>query len=108
MTKAKRQIVEDALKIDEMQFAFDCICADDRKQPEDYTDQELVNEAEYRLYTYYESGHVNNDEMRLGDDPDQRKQAQTDIRRLKAFIKKYKTADGDYSNWLKSVGRAVK
>ena len=108
MSQATRKIVEDALKIDEMQFAFECICADDKKQPEDYTDQELVNEAEYRLYTFYENGHANNDEMRLGDDADSRKQARTDIRRLKAFIKKYKTADGHYSNWLKSVGQAVK
>ncbi len=103
-----RKIVKDALEIDEMVFAFECICADDNKDPSDYTDTELVNEAEYRLFTYYESGHTNNDDMRLGDDPLARKQAQTDIRKLKAFIKKYKTENGHYSSWLKQVGQSVK
>lgn len=105
---ATRKIVQDALNIDEMVFAFECICPDDNKNPEDYTDTELVNEAEYRLFTYYESGHINNDDMRLGDDPMSRKQAQTDIRKLKSFIKKYKTEDGYYSSWLKQVGQSVK
>jgi hypothetical protein len=105
---ATRKIVQDALNIDEMVFAFECICPDDNKNPQDYTDTELVNEAEYRLFTYYESGHINNDDMRLGDDPMSRKQAQTDIRKLKAFIKKYKTEDGYYSSWLKQVGQSVK
>lgn len=103
-----RKIVKDALNINEMQFAFECICADDNKDVEDYTDQEIINEAEYRLYTYFEVGHVNNDEMRLGDDPESRAIARKDIRQLKALIKKYKTADGHYSPWLQRIGQAVK
>ena len=103
-----RQIVKDALAINEMDFAFDCICPSDGKEPEDYTDEELVSEAEYRLYTFFERGHVNNDDMRLSHDPDCRKSARTDIRKLRAFIKKYKTVDGPYSTWLKEVGQSVK
>lgn len=102
-----RQIVKDALKIDEMIFAFECICPGDNKEPEDYTDEELVEEAEYRLYTYFEPGHNNNDYMRLGDEPECRKQAQLDIRRLRAFIKKYKTHETRYTAWLVEVGQKV-
>lgn len=103
-----RPIVKDALNIDEMVFAFECICPSDNKNPEDYTDHELVEEAEYRLFTYFEDGHNNNDYMRLGDEPEARKQARDDIRKLRAFIKKYKTAETRYSPWLVQVGAKVK
>jgi hypothetical protein len=36
----RRSIVIHALAIPEMMYAFDCICADDKKQPNDYTDIE--------------------------------------------------------------------
>ena len=60
-----RDIIKAALAIPEMQFAFECLCTDDKKEPNDYTDSEVVAEAEYRLYTYFENGHINND-MRVG------------------------------------------
>ena len=103
-----RKILQDALNINEMQFAFECICADDKKNVEDYTDQEIIDEAEYRLYTFFERGHSNNDEMRLGDDSECRANARKDIRLLKSLIKKYKVADGHYSSWLKRIGQSVK
>ena len=82
-----------------MQFAFECICADDKKDPNDYTDEEIVSEAEYRLSTYFENGHINNEEMRLGDDPECNSIAKKDVRLLKAFIKKYKTTDSQWSKY---------
>ncbi len=88
-----------------MQFAFECICADDKKEPEDYTDEEIVSEAEYRLSTYFEDGHINSDEMRMGDDLEMSKIARKDIKMLKAFIKKYKTID---SQWSKYTNHLVK
>jgi hypothetical protein len=100
-----RAIVKEALAIPEMQFAFECICADDHKKPEDYPDQEIVEEAEYRLSTYFEEGHINNDEMRMGDDPEMNKVAQKDIRMLKKFIKKHKTVD---SRWSKYTNHLIK
>jgi hypothetical protein len=87
----KRSILIHALAIPEMMYAFDCICDDDKKTPNDYTDTEIVKEAEYRLMTYFEDGLTNYDDMRLCDDPECRKFAQYDIKMLKAFIKKYKT-----------------
>jgi hypothetical protein len=100
-----RAIVKAAKSIPEMQFAFECICADDKKEPEDYTDEEIVSEAEYRLSNYFEDGHINNDEMRMGDDPECNKIARKDIRMLKAFIKKYKTID---SQWSKYTNHLIK
>ena len=102
-----RPIVQEALKIDEMIFAFECICPSEDKDPEDFTDDEIVEEAEYRLFTYFEDGHTNNDDMRLGNDPECRKQARTDIRKLRALIKKYKKQDSQYTAWLASVGQKV-
>ena len=98
-----RAIVKAAIKIPEMVFAFECICSDDTKPggkevtPEDYTDQEIIDEAEYRLSTYFEDGHIN-DEMRNDDEGVGQKVALTDIRMLIAFLKKFKTADGQWSN----------
>lgn len=98
-----RQIVEDAKKIPEMVFAFECICQDDNKEPNDYSDAQIVAEAEYRLYTYFEQGHINND-MRLGrETAEGKKIAQKDVRMLKAFIKKYKTQNSFYSKWVQEI-----
>jgi hypothetical protein len=97
--KMRRPIVSHALAIPEMMYAFDCICGDDKKTPDDYTDTEIVSEAEYRLITYFEDGHVNNDEMRLSDDQECKKIAQNNIKMLKAFIKKYKTIDSQWSKY---------
>jgi len=98
-----RDIIKAALAIPEMQFAFECICTDDKKEPNDFTDSEVVAEAEYRLYTYFENGHINND-MRVGlEGAEAKKIAQKDVRMLKAFIKKYKTHNSFYSKWLTEV-----
>jgi len=99
-----RAIVKAAIKIPEMVFAFETICEDDTKPggkevtPEDYTDQEIIEEAEYRLSTYFEDGHIN-DEMRNDDEGVGQKVALKDIRMLIAFLKKYKTVDGHWSKY---------
>ena len=92
-----RAIVKAALNIPEMIFAFETICEDDKKEPSDYSDEEIVSEAEYRLSTYFESGHIN-DDMRNDDEGVGQKVALKDIRMLIAFLKKFKTADGQWSN----------
>ena len=92
-----RAIVKAATAIPEMIFAFECICSDDKKEPSDYSDEEIVSEAEYRLSTYFESGHIN-DDMRTDDEGVGQKVALKDIRMLIAFLKKFKTADGQWSN----------
>jgi len=98
-----RAIVKAAIKIPEMVFAFETICEDDSKSqgrevtPEDYTDEEIVSEAEFRLSTYFEAGHIN-DDMRIDDEGVGQKVAIKDIKMLIAFLKKYKTAEGQWSN----------
>ena len=92
-----RARVKAALNIPEMIFAFETICEDDKKEPSDYSDEEIVSEAEYRLSTYFESGHIN-DDMRTDDEGVGQKVALKDIRMLIAFLKKFKTADGQWSN----------
>ena len=101
MTSSNRKIVQDALKISEMDYALECICTDDRKDPNDsfYSDNWYVDEAMYRLSTYFEDGHINNDEMRLGEDASDRAVARKDIKMLRAFIKKYRTPEMKF-HWL--------
>ena len=106
-----RPIVKAALAIPEMQFAFECICADDSRKfgkkitPDFYCDEVIVSEAEYRLSNYFEDGHINND-MRIGEEGvEGKKIAQKDVRMLKAFIKKYKTMD---SMWSKYTNHLIK
>jgi len=88
-----KQIIKSALAIDELAYDLENISTDDKKQIEDYTDLEIVKEAEYVLSTFYESGHINGDalagEFDHTDDPHGRKWARGEVRKLKAFIKKY-------------------
>jgi len=98
-----REIVKAALAIPEMEYAFEIICADSRKEPDEFTDQEIVDEAEYRLSCFFESGHDNN-EARLGEfGKEEKSAASKNVRMIKAFLKKYKTADGHYSGWVKNI-----
>ena len=98
-----RAIVKAALAIPEMEYAFELIGPDNNKEPEEFTEQEIVDEAEYRLHTFHEDGHDNN-EARLGRfDKEEKSMALKNVRMLKAFIKKYKTKDGYYSSWVRGL-----
>jgi len=98
-----RAITKAALAIPEMEYAFEIICADSCKEPDEFTDQEIVDEAEYRLSCFFESGH-DNDEARRGEfGKEEKAAALKNVRMIKAFLKKYKTADGRYSSWVKNI-----
>ena len=98
-----KAIVKAALAIPEMEYAFEIICADSRKEPEEFSDQEIVDEAEYRLSCFFESGHDNDNARRGEFGKEEKAAASKNVRMLKAFIKKYKTADGPYSGWVRSI-----
>jgi hypothetical protein len=98
-----RAIVKTALAIPEMEYAFELICSDNKKEPEEFTDQEIVDEAEYRLHTFYEEGHDNNEARLGGFDKEEKSAALKNVRMLKTFIKKYKTKDGYYSGWVRGL-----
>jgi hypothetical protein len=85
-----KAIVKTALSIDALRRDFENICVDDRKEISDYTNDEIVSEAEYVLSTYFESGHGNNDALNGEYGSDEERVAKQDVRRLKALIKKYK------------------
>ena len=87
-----RAIIKAACNIDELYATLENISADDGKEFEDYTDAEIVHEAEYVLSTFYEAGHINGDALSgdLEDGPYDQKWAQGEVRKLKALIKKFK------------------
>jgi hypothetical protein len=87
-----RAIIKAALAIDELAYDLENISADDGKQIEDYTDAEIVKEAEYVLSLFidpYET-HWNAEDLRGENGPEQRVWARGQVRKLKAFIKKFK------------------
>jgi hypothetical protein len=98
-----KAIVKAALNIDALRRDFENICVDDCKEISDYTNDEIVGEAEYVLSTYFEGGHSNNDALNGEYGSDEERVAKQDVRRLKALIKKYKTADTQYSRYIKHL-----
>ena len=54
-------------KIYELDYSLDRIGEDDGKEREDYTPQEILEEANYVLFCYHEGGHVLNYEL-TGED----------------------------------------
>ena len=56
----KNQFLKRAFKHSYLHSSLETISGDDKKEIEDYTLEELVDEAEYCLTTYFESGHINN------------------------------------------------
>ena len=98
-----KAIVKAALNINALRRDFDNICVDDCKEISDYTNDEIVGEAEYVLSTYFESGHGNNDALNGEYGSDEKRVAKQDVRRLKALVKKYKTVDTQYSRYIQHL-----
>jgi len=76
-----------ALKIGELEYTLQNISADDSRDIESYTQEEVVHEAEYVLSCFLEDGHINNDWLN-GDDGDPA-EARQQVKALRVFIKKY-------------------
>jgi hypothetical protein len=85
-----RKIVRDLLKCDELSHVFlNILCVDDGKDINDYTDEELVEEAKYQLEVYYETGTTNND-MLIGEyTPEEQREAKREVQQIKRFLSKY-------------------
>jgi hypothetical protein len=85
-----RAIIKAALAIRELHQTLLNISDDDGKEIEDYTDAEIVAEAEYVLSTYFENGHFNYD-LLIGEfSPGEQRIAKQDVRKLRSLIAKYK------------------
>ena len=84
-----RAIVKTAATIRELHQSLLNISSDDNKEIDDYSDNEIVNEAKYVLSTYFESGHINNDMFNGEYGAKEQRLAMQDIRKMKVLIAKY-------------------
>lgn len=85
-----RAIIQAAMEIDELAYDLENISADDKKDIEDYTDAEIVHEANYVVRTYYEDGHANNEELMGEHGPERQQWARRQVTKLRNLINKYK------------------
>ena len=86
-----RKTVKDALAIDELAYTLNNIANDDKVTVDTYSDHQIVIEAKYVLDLFLNpnQGHINHDAL-LGDEgPDQEVWAKAQVKKIKAFIKKY-------------------
>jgi len=86
-----RAIIKSALAINELAFNLKNISIDDKKEIDEYTDSEIVREAQYVLSLFLDEseGHANFDDWSGEGGPDAQKFARGEVRKLKALIKKY-------------------
>lgn len=86
-----RAIIKAALAIEELSYTLDNISTDDRKAVEDYTDAEILHEAKYVLGLFIDptESHFNAEDYRGENGHERKKWARGQVRKLKAFIKKY-------------------
>lgn len=88
-----REIVKSALKISELAYSLENISTDDKRDIDSYTDEEILNEAGYvlGLFTDPNEAHWNAEDLRGENGEEQQKWARAEVRKLVAFIKKYRT-----------------
>tara|TARA_R100001594_G_scaffold93447_2_gene127736 strand:- start:1017 stop:1343 length:327 start_codon:yes stop_codon:yes gene_type:complete len=87
----KRQIVKDAENLYELSWELDGLIAMGIvEQTSDFTDEELVQEAEYTLRKYSGNNNWDCEEMLLGKRGlEAQKEAQEEVKELEEFIQKY-------------------
>ena len=84
------EIIKDMWKVDELIISFrNVLCLDDNKELEDYSNEEILYEANYILECYYESGH-NNNFMLIGEyGKEEKATANKEVKQLRKFINKW-------------------
>ena len=87
----ERQILKDMQNVNELIYSFEnVLCIDDNKTLEEYSDSEIIEEAQYILETYSEYGHRNYF-MFIGDNgKEEQKQVVKEIKQLKNFLNKWR------------------
>jgi hypothetical protein len=85
-----QQYLKDAMKCAELDESLRRIASDDKRAVSSYTLQEVVAEAKYVESCYTESGHSFNEELHDRDSKI-RMRAWAELRKLRSFIKKYKS-----------------
>jgi hypothetical protein len=86
-----RAIIKSAMSISELANSLENISSSDKNVLENYTDAEILHEAKYvlGLFTDPNETHWNAEDLRGENGPEQQKWAKAEVRKLKAFIKKY-------------------
>jgi hypothetical protein len=86
-----KTILKAAMAIDELRNDLENIATDDKKQIEEYTDAEILKEAKYVLEMFLNgaNAHWNYEDLQGENGPEQQKWARSEVRKLKAFIKKF-------------------
>ena len=84
--------LKDALKIEELENTLTNIAQDDGKDITDYSQAEVVHEAEYLLDCYNEGGHSFNEDL-TDDDPDVRRRAKKEVKQLEKYIERYREVE---------------
>jgi hypothetical protein len=87
-----RQIVKDMLKCDELYNQFVNInCVDDKKEPNDYSDDEIIAEAKYvaEKYTDGSQGWTHYEMLHDSEDREERATARRELNQIRKFLKKY-------------------
>tara|TARA_Y100000004_G_C8845680_1_gene382432 strand:+ start:302 stop:565 length:264 start_codon:yes stop_codon:yes gene_type:complete len=85
----KMDIYKASKKIYELDYSLNTIGEDDGKEREDYTPQEILDEAKWVLSNYYEGGHVLNYELIGEEGAEEQKNARREVAKLKRFIAKW-------------------
>jgi hypothetical protein len=88
-----RAIVKSAMQISELAYSLENISTDDKRDIDSYTDQEILDEAGYvlGLFTDPNETHWNAEDLRGENGESQQRWARAEVRKLVAFIKKYRT-----------------
>jgi hypothetical protein len=84
-----RPILKAAYAIDELSNSLEQIAQDDKKEVNDYTDDEIIDEAKYVLSCFHEHGHINNADYIGEYGSEQQKWARSEVRKLNSLIKKF-------------------
>ena len=81
------------MQISELAYSLENISTDDKRDIDSYTDQEILDEAGYvlDLFTDPNETHWNAEDLRGENGESQQKWARAEVRKLVAFIKKYRT-----------------
>ena len=81
------------MQISELAYSLENISTDDKRDIDSYTDQEILDEAGYvlGLFTDPNETHWNAEDLRGENGESQQKWARAEVRKLVAFIKKYRT-----------------
>ena len=84
-----RQLVTDATKCTELNHFLEIISTDDNKEIDDYTDAEIIAEAQYVIGLYTEGGTAQSESLSGDCGKQSQRNARRELKELKWFLKKH-------------------